>query len=107
MLRFLLIYRYDIIYCIMLIIAILLLYTGYKDRKERKSDLKKENEELKKLLYPNRNYKCKGIEYYSETPRERLMRIFDEMDPAGQDKLCDYAERLERDRENSRYYQQK
>lgn len=65
---------------------------------------KMENEELKKILYRNKDFKGKPIEYYAETRRERLIRIFDEMDATDQRKLCDYAERMERDRENREYY---
>lgn len=108
MIDFLATHSYEVIICTILAVAIISIYSNYKNSKVKKTDnetkLEKENRELKKLLYPNRNYKCKGIEYYAETPRERLIRIFDEMDPAGQDKLCDYAEKLERDRENSKYY---
>ena len=95
-------YPYEIIFIIIIIVVITLIYTG-KDNK-KKSQIEKENEELKKILYRNKDFKGKPLEYYAETRRERLIRIFDEMNATDQRKLCDYAERMERDRENKEYY---
>ena len=95
-------YPYEIVLIIILIVVITIIYTN-KDNK-KKSEIEKENEELKKILFRNKDFKGKPLEYYAETRRERLIRIFDEMDATDQRKLCDYAERMERDRENRDYY---
>lgn len=89
-----------------IIIAVLIIFIAISTTKKSKkqSEIEKENEELKKILYRNKDFKGKPIEYYAETRRERLIRIFDEMDATDQRKLCDYAERMERDRENREYY---
>lgn len=95
-------YPNEIVLIIILLVVITIIYTN-KDKK-RKDEIEKENEELKKILYRNKDFKGKPLEYYAETRRERLIRIFDEMDATDQRKLCDYAERMERDKENREYY---
>ena len=98
-------YPYEIIFILIVIVIIATIITLKETRdNKKKSQIEKENEELKKILYRNKDFKGKPIEYYAETRRERLIRIFDEMDATDQRKLCDYAERMERDRENREYY---
>ncbi|MDY2848124.1 MAG: hypothetical protein SOU50_07890 [Oscillospiraceae bacterium] len=98
-------YPYEIVFILIVIIIIATIKTLKETREnEKKRQVEKENEELKKILYRNKDFKGKPLEYYAETRRERLIRIFDEMDATDQRKLCDYAERMERDRENREYY---
>lgn len=84
---------------LILLVVILILYKELQRSHKRIL----EDEKYKNELYRNRDYKCKGIEYYSETRRERLIRIFDTSDAGDQQKIAEFAERLERNRENQRY----
>lgn len=87
---------------IILITAICVLFViiSYnKKRASEKNELEKENEELKKILYRNKDYKAKGIEEYQGSEVDRINRIANRLSLRDQQELLRYAERLDRDRE--------
>lgn len=82
------------------VICILLVIINYFRKKtRRKNELEKENEELKKILYRNKDYKAKGIEEYQGSEVDRINRIANRLSLRDQQELLRYAERLDRDRE--------
>lgn len=87
---------------IILITAICVLFViiSYnKKRASEKNELEKENEELKKILYRNKDYKAKGIEEYQGSEVDRINRIANRLSLRDQQELLRYAERLDRNRE--------
>lgn len=71
----------------------------FSKRTSRKNELEKENEELKKILYRNKDYKAKGIEEYQGSEVDRINRIANRLPLRDQQELLRYAERLDRNRE--------
>lgn len=87
---------------IVLIAAICILFViinNNNKRASRKKELEKENEELKKILYRNKDYKAKGIEEYQGSEVDRINRIANRLSLRDQQELLRYAERLDRNRE--------
>ena len=82
------------------VICILFVIINYfSKRTSRKNELEKENEELKKILYRNKDYKAKGIEEYQGSEVDRINRIANRLSLRDQQELLRYAERLDRNRE--------
>lgn len=82
------------------VICILFVIINYfSKRTRRKNELEKENEELKKILYRNKDYKAKGIEEYQGSEVDRINRIANRLSLRDQQELLRYAERLDRNRE--------
>lgn len=87
---------------IILITAICVLFViiSYNNKRaSEKNELEKENEELKKILYRNKDYKAKGIEEYQGSEIDRINRIANRLSLRDQQELLRYAERLDRNRE--------
>ena len=82
-------------------ICILFIIINYNSRRStRNKELEKENEELKKVLYRNKDYKAKGIEEYQGSEVDRINRIANRLSLRDQQELLRYAERLDRNRED-------
>lgn len=81
------------------ICIILVIINNFSKRSSRKNELEKENEELKKILYRNKDYKAKGIEEYQGSEVDRINRIANRLSLRDQQELLRYAERLDRNRE--------
>lgn len=81
------------------ICIILVIINNFSKRTKRKNELEKENEELKKILYRNKDYKAKGIEEYQGSEVDRINRIANRLSLRDQQELLRYAERLDRNRE--------
>ena len=81
------------------ICIILVIINNFSKRTKRKNELEKENEELKKILYRNKDYKAKGIEQYQGSEVDRINRIANRLSLRDQQELLRYAERLDRNRE--------
>lgn len=89
--------RYLIIFILSAIAIIFgIINVSRKIKSEQKNDLEKENEELKKILYRNKDYEAKGIEEYQGSEIDRINRIAQRLDLPEQQELLRYAERLEK-----------
>ena len=74
-----------------------------KDKNEYER-MRRENSEARKILYRNADYKCKDGSYYSMTDQERMNYIYNQLDSHDQKRLTEYAEKLQREAENRKYY---
>lgn len=83
-----------------ILILFIVLYRTSQRKKIEKKELEKENEELRKVLYRNKDYKAKGIEEYQGSEVDRINRIANRLSLRDQQELLRYAERLDRNRDD-------
>lgn len=88
------------LYIFLLVLIILALFL---QNNRKNNEYRKENEEYKRILYRNKDYKCKGIEYYSENGIQKITRIYNTLPLDMQNDLEKYAERLERQMISAEY----
>lgn len=83
---------------IILVVVIISLIANRKNKESSKyNKLLEENRRLNEQFYPNRNYQCKGMNYYTMDDKTKIMYIYGILPTDMKSKLVHYAEVLERD----------
>ena len=92
--------------CIIIVTLIVIIIVAIlRERQENEyQKMRHENAEARKILYRNAGYKCKDGSYYSMTDQERMNYIYNQLDSHDQKRLTEYAEKLQREAENRKYY---
>lgn len=83
--------------------AIIIIISNY-NKKIR--DLTKQQQEMYKQLYPNRNYECKGYQHYIMSDRDKINYLFDILTQEEREKLIRYGENIYKTREAQKYNKQ-